>query len=211
MKHDLMIFCTCAEHNAEMYLDRVRLWYKMLSPLHDEADFFCAVDGLLPDGPPAELAGKIQFIEHSPALGRKGTQWFPGWKRSYGKMLSFAEFAGYACCVHIENDVIIRNFGKLREYLRKPGLYSSWNEKYNFIEGAFQILNDPPAREKLGKFYSSPKGYDEPDLFENVLGAYPFEYPFTSCRIERDPDQELINTADLTAQSYYDERQNQWK
>ena len=207
-KSDLMIFCTAAP--MDKYLERVSVWYDCLKQRIPDADFYCGVDGQInsswkkPEG--------ITFVELTPPLGRcpvgetvpKGhrPKGFPGWRRSYGELLDIAVRKGYSYITHIENDVTIRNWDKVLKYIRKPGLYSSMCPNYNFVESAFQILNDNESVKKLRNKYTTDEGIQEHVVLEQYLKTYPFEYVFTSTRLHDRRSFIDPATVDIVAQSY---------
>lgn len=174
------IFCTAAEHNQEKYIARVLHWHDMLYPVfRADTDFWCFVDGTLKDAPERE---NLRFVSFSPALGRKDMNVFPGYKRSFGEALRMLD--EYDNLMLIENDVKVFNFKRVLKYREMPGLYSSIDRKWHFIETGFMILNDRKARDMLKTYYLSEDGIYEPCLFETTLSKYPFQYVFQSRRAE---------------------------
>lgn len=179
---EIALFCTCAENNQDKYVNRVLGWRGRLDFLKDLVDFYTVVDGELTSENKDRLRN-LTVLEIRPALGRKNLNQFCGWKRSYGTMLSYLT-QRYKYITHIENDVLIRNQDKLLEYLTKPGLYSGWCHRFNFIEAAFQILNDAEAVNRLGAKFTDPRWYNGRECFETELGKEPFQYPFSCMRLE---------------------------
>ena len=177
--NDLMAFCTAAQNNGDVYRKRVLTWFDMLKDKLPDADFYCGVDGTLPGG---SIPG-VTLMQFQPVLGRRNVRVFPGWRRSYGKLLEVSVKKKYPYVVHIENDVTIKNWDKVCEYIYKTGLYSGMCKNYNFIEAAFQVLNDMDIRKELANKYTSDVGINESTLFEDELQKYPFEYPFDTIRI----------------------------
>lgn len=176
--NDLMVFCTSAEANGEVYSSRVRTWYAAVSQNIKDADIYCCVDGKFH----GEIPAGLNVIELTPALGRSSNKIFPGWRRSYGKMLSMALSCDYPYVAHIENDCLIKNWDKVDQYIRKPGLYSGMCKNYACIESAFQILNDLDARKRLASKYTTEAGIYENTIFERELEKYKFEFPFDTIR-----------------------------
>lgn len=180
MTSKFAIFCTAAEKDQEKYIARVLHWYDMLWPVFkNDTDFFCFSDGALSSPPSRE---RLRFISFFPALGRKSINVFPGYKRSFGEALRMLE--DYEFVMLIENDVKILNFNRVLEFREKPGLYSSIDKKWSFIETGFMILNDREQRKKMKEHFLSEDGINEDTLFESTLSKYPFEYVFQSRRAE---------------------------
>ena len=195
---DTLIFCTCAQTNAGRYVQRVSDWYSMLKEYFPDADYYCGVDGTIPQD--IEKPVGVHFKEFTPMLGRPSMRVFPGWRRSYGKLLNRAVRCDYPYVFHVENDVRINNWSKVKEYITKPGLYSSWCPNYKFIEAAFQILNDKTSIQALRDKYVTDEGINEGCLFEKYLQTYPFKYVFSSVRLHDHNCPENIDV-DFTAQS----------
>ena len=195
---DTLIFCTCAQTDAEKYVQKVHDWYSMLKEHFPDADYYCGVDGTIPAD--MKKLVRMHFEEFTPVLGRSSMRVFPGWRRSYGKLLDRALQCDYPYVFHVENDVRINNWNKVKEYINKPGLYSSWCPNWNFIEAAFQVLNDKAAVKALRDRYVTDAGINEGCLFEKYLQTYPFKYVFSSVRLHDKNCPENTNV-DFTAQS----------
>ncbi|MBR4316829.1 MAG: hypothetical protein IKP65_07715 [Alphaproteobacteria bacterium] len=196
----IFCFCTCAEKHHEIYLKRIENWYHMLKNFNEDIDFFVANDGKISADELNNLNNvNITFFNFTPILGRITCGNFPGYRRSFGQMMNEALNRGYDYVIHIENDVQVINFDKIRPYLRKKGLYASFNQRYNFIESAFLILNDKNAIETLRDMLNDKTSLYSEVYFEHQLQKMlNFNYPFISYRKN---EQNPIDNADFICQS----------
>ena len=181
--NNLLIACTCAENNAQLYLARIKKWYQQLKNI--QADFAVFVDGKIDI--PNDIQN-ISFYNLMPKLGRKTLDNFPGWKRSFKEELLYAKKYDYF--VHIENDVYIQNLDKIISYFYKPGYYMSYSNRYHFPESNLMILNDKYQNQKLIDFYSIDENLHENITFEQQLKKLiQYNIVFTSDRIEGKKDR----------------------
>jgi hypothetical protein len=183
---ELMIFCTSAEVNFDKYLQNINNWYAMLDMVHDAADFYVGVDGKIPKN--IELNKNINFIEFLPKYGLGDiphAKNFAGWKRTYIEMLKMAIEKDYKYVVHIENDVLVLNWEKIKPLFYTSGLFSSKDSRYGFIESAFQILNDISAIKPIIDYYSNEENFFKSEGFEHLLQSKcNFNYCLNSIRVE---------------------------
>ena len=134
MNHDLLIFCTAAEKDSDIYRRRVERWRDQFKGV--DADLMCVTDGKFP-----KIDG-VEIIAIQPALGRPSpdSHVFPGWKRSFAE--GIMQGIGYKHLAHVENDVAILNMDKFLKVATSQGVHCGWTCIYNFVESAILVLND---------------------------------------------------------------------
>lgn len=183
----LMVWCTCAEKNGDLYLRRIASWRRQLSYL--DADFYSFCDGEVPEG---EDPGDLTMVRILPALGRTSLNCFPGWRRSlrHALQLSFK----YDFCVHVENDCLVKCRDRLARLASTPGAVSvGWCGQHNFIEFACAVLNDKAVRRRLlDKHAGEASWHNARPCFENEAGWLGREHKLLgdSVRLERKQDRD---------------------
>lgn len=197
----IFCFCTCAEKHQDVYLKRIKHWYQMLKDFNEDIDFFVANDGKIEKEKLEFLTDiNITFFNLTPSLGRISCGNFPGYRRSFCQMMGEALNRGYNYVIHVENDVQIINYDKIKPFLKEEGLYASFNYCYNFIESAFLIINDKKSIETLYNMFN-----DKINLYDNIYFEHQiqrvlkFNYPFISYRKN---EQNTIENADFICQYY---------
>ena len=170
----LMIWCTCAENNKELYLRRVAGWYSQVKSIFGRfnPDYYVFVDGTITEDDLIRTDMSLldlKFVNQTPKLGRSSVSVFQGWKRSLKTALEYGR--AYKYIIHIENDVKILHTEKILAYMKEPGSYLGVCTKYGFPETAFMILNDQEANAKIIQHYADEKNLYETEIAENVIGA----------------------------------------
>ena len=190
------ICCCCAEDNQRYYFDRILYWAGQFASEPYSLHVFC--DGRVVEN--AELICKSGVsIYEQPKLGRQSNWVFQGYKRSFLNMCRMFP-NGFAV---VENDVLLLNRGKFREYTQKSGLYCGFSHKYHFIETALMILNDPATIQKFIAHYEKPNAIYENEVFERTLTRLSndsFNVVFTGERKEGDTTYDA--TKDYVAQFF---------
>ena len=185
--NNMMIWCTCAEDNKKVYLQRVSKWYKQNKEFFKDyaVDYYSFVDGEITDEDKIKIDKElleINFVNILPKLGRQSSFVFPGWRRSFKTALEYGRKYDYI--IHIENDVKIEHIEKILEYLMKPGYWLGKIKEYGTPETAFMILNDKDQNEKIIDFYSKDEGLYNKEPTENLFEKnQKFTYIFETNRI----------------------------
>lgn len=100
--------------------------------------------------------------------------------------------------INVENPNAIN---KIKYYLTKNDLYTSWAYPCEFQETAFMILNDKLFIETIMKFYENMNNINENLMFEESLIAKTnFQKPFNSIRLHTEKER----TKALNNINYYD-------
>ena len=190
------ICCCCAENNQRYYFDRVLYWAGQFAAESYSLHVFC--DGRIVEDPWILAKAGVNLYEQE-KLGRNSVWVFQGYKRSFFNMCRMFP-NGFAV---VENDVLLLNKAKFREYTQKPGLYCGFSNKYNFIETAIMVVNDPASIQKFISHYENPNAIYENEQFEHTLvklAESPFNTVFTGERNEFDRDYD--ETKDYVAQFF---------
>lgn len=186
----LMIWCTCAENNKEIYLKRVAHWYEQVKSIFGKfnPDYYVFVDGTVTEDDivRADLSlVNVKFVNQTPKLGRASVAVFQGWKRSLKTALEYGR--AYKYIIHIENDVKILHTDKIFKYMKEPGVYMGVCRKYGFPETAFMILNDQEVNAEIVRHYASESNLYELAIAEHVIGRIAngkCHYVFKTDRLE---------------------------
>jgi hypothetical protein len=144
MKSDLLIFCTAAEQNSDLYRRRVERWRDQFKGV--DADLMCVTDGKFP-----KIDG-VDVVAIQPPLGRPSpdSHVFPGWKRSFAEGIMQGQ--EYRYLAHVENDVVILNMARFLSFAKTDGVHCGYTHIYNFIESAILILNDKGRASELAHY-----------------------------------------------------------
>ena len=190
------VCCCCAEDNQRYYFDRILFWAGQFASEPYSFHVFC--DGNIVEDPRVIVnTGVNLYVQQK--LGRTTSNIFQGYKRNFLNMCRMFP-NGFAVC---ENDVLLLNKDKFRQYTSAPGLYCGYSNKYHFIETAIMVLNDPAAIKKFADHYSSPGAIYENEEFENTLSKLSdnsFKTVFIGERKEMDASYNVSN--DYVAQFF---------
>ena len=98
--NNIMIWCTCAENNKEIYLQRVSKWYKQNKEIFKDyaVDYYSFVDGEITDEDKIKIDKElleINFVNILPKLGRKSLAICDGWRRSFKTALEYGRKYDY--------------------------------------------------------------------------------------------------------------------
>lgn len=142
--NDLLIFCTAAEKDSDLYRRRVERWRDQFAGI--DADLLCVADGKFP------TVEGVEVVSLHPPLGRPSpdSHVFPGWKRSFAE--GIMRGVGYKYLAHVENDVVILNMDKFLKVAKSAGVHCGWTAIYNFIETAILVLNDKERAYELAHY-----------------------------------------------------------
>lgn len=162
-----MIFCTCAETNQDIYLDRVKHWKSQFYDI--DADLWVFVDGTISNDQITKYGLQdLTFVMFDNVLGRDNSKhcMFPGWKRSFKEALIRSK--EYKYVAHIESDVFIKNKDTLKQYITKPGYYTGYSNVYRFMETAIMILNEKSYNDQIINYLTTQNIYKD-EVIEHVL------------------------------------------
>lgn len=209
----LMIWCTCAQDNKEIYLKRVSKWYEQVSKAFSSLnpEYYCFVDGQITEEDKLNTdisLLNVKFINIIPKIGRNSIIEFQGWKRSFKLALEYGR--NYDHILHMQNDVKILHPQKIINYLTKPGYYLGYCKTYGFVETALMILNDKEINEKFIQHYSTTQSFYQNEVFEFTfqnITKKKYQYVFETDRVEGNinrakPEYDYLCQYDLPIKEY---------
>lgn len=153
-----LLFCTAYAGSEEIWTGRYRQWYDYYKTRGLHHHQLLIVD----DGSPLDpdFVSEGEYVKLTPRLGRQEIHIYPGWYRSVGYALKYANQNNFEKVIHCESDAFLLS-DRIVDFVNNldSGWNTFWCTCHSLPESAIQVIGKDKLREAEEFFSHSYRVY----------------------------------------------------